>query len=272
MRSTWRRLRRGFTLIELLVVIAIIAILAAMLLPALNRAREKARSAKCRANLGQWGQAMSLYVNDWGGFFPSYSNFSADDSAWTWSTPTDWQSGPWYYLLARYIAPASATYVSQFWPPIAGLVVCPTKSDFSPGYGMNYPNFGSGTTGIRVNVSELYRPSETILIGDCLDYTAGSYVRDAGQVHFLLTTMVEPVWPDPLANWPGWSLERARAEGLTHYIRHEGGINLAWCDGHVSWKSRQELLVRGTSTTQASGGWHWWQPTMTSKLAYGAAP
>lgn len=106
----------SFTLIELLVTIAVIAILAAMLLPALQNARERARSITCTNNLKQIMMTMAMYVDDNGGRIPSWGgNITTSMGKWqsmlyaymTRTTPTDWGYVDGTQVRAPFACPSS---------------------------------------------------------------------------------------------------------------------------------------------------------------------
>ncbi len=82
--------QKGFTLIELLVVVAIIAILAAMLMPVLRRARDSARDISCISQLKQFGHGFSIYTNNFNSYYPpwkqTYTGFKVRSASyWNWS-------------------------------------------------------------------------------------------------------------------------------------------------------------------------------------------
>ena len=92
---------RGFTLIEVLVVVAIIAVLVAMLLPALAKSRENAQRAVCCSNLKQIGAAIYMYAGDWQGQWPRYQAGTYDNGLYTipiiWDNEVQTGMPPWHW-------------------------------------------------------------------------------------------------------------------------------------------------------------------------------
>ncbi|MFO1514757.1 MAG: prepilin-type N-terminal cleavage/methylation domain-containing protein [Verrucomicrobiota bacterium] len=225
---------RGFTLIELLVVIAIIAILAAMLLPALSKAKDKAKGIACINNNKQIGLAFMMYAGDSSEYLPPLNT-----GTWPGVTP-DW----WFKILdqGKYLTSSSTSNNVWRCPAVKDADIDPGTVAFfkSPCEGYGPLEGNSLTTGIiryalnsdgsrlgSRKVTQLQRASQLWLIGD-VGYPKTGQASDRQPTSYF--TEITTKQPMPANGW-------AFAPYKQPACRHNGRAVFSFCDGHVeSWK------------------------------------
>lgn len=201
--------RLMFTLIELLVVIAIIAILASMLLPALNKARDKAKSVSCVNNLKQLGQFVCLYQSDYNGYYPGKTN----------------GAGTFYTNLEPYskISAADANKVGK-----SGIYLCPDDKyriqlggQLRNSYGQNY----------YMRWDNCYDGSQKPLM-----WRPGSMKRPSMSIYFVDSMYIQSGregWP-VMVSGNTWPFKTTASIEFGADFRHSNFANMLWGDCHVS--------------------------------------
>lgn len=171
--------RENFTLIELLIVVAIIAILAAMLLPALNKAREQANAALCKSNIKQVGQGFSFYQGDNDGYYPRLREKIETDSG---TVSYYWND---MFLRVKYatmktiscpIAKHSNLTVASGYFSKDRILPLYNASWVNGGYGMNWRVLGDpyNYPSKSVKDSQVKAASRFILLGESFDKSSTS--------------------------------------------------------------------------------------------------
>jgi prepilin-type N-terminal cleavage/methylation domain-containing protein/prepilin-type processing-associated H-X9-DG protein len=213
------RCRRGFSLAELLVVLAVMALLAALLLPALVRARDQAWRTTCLSNLRQIAAAHLLYLQDWDERFPAWREEGPPQVESLRREPPH-ADVYWTELLHPYLHNTALFRDPGFsWPSVPAPGV--KLADYAL---LTWGPDGEGTVqspywrwpGPALTLAQVIRPVETFTVMD--GYT---------------TTERTEAW---------------------HLIRHGQGMNVAFADGHARWLLPDEVQRLDTD----GRGFYWW--------------
>ncbi len=197
----------GFTLIELLVVIAIIAILAAMLLPALSKAKEKARSTNCLSNIKQMSLGYNMYADDNTDDMVTLYLFKTAPPGAFFPGAVTW----WVDLLRPYLSTTN-------------LIKCPSVQKSQFGIAASHPELTSWADN-KTKLSKIKRPVEAIpfadagLIANKLEKDPDKWVETPGQEFLYWRTPVNTGYYDSDPERP--------------INRHNGRCNTGYVDGHA---------------------------------------